>query len=395
MFWCFSGKKTINKTIISSFEKKKILKSYYLKLTALIAVSIFLMSWGNSGHKKINGNAELSYNSEIQELMTWTQDLISHASDADDRKAWDPDEAPRHYIDIDEYAEFIATGTIPQDIDDAIAAHGYSFVYDAGVLPWATKNTYDSLVNCFARLDWESAMLFASDLGHYVGDGHMPLHITTNYNGQYSNNYGIHSRYESTMINTYGSQIFYEGDEITYITDVQQYIFNYLYANYIYVDSVLLADDYAKSINSNTSSSEYKAALWEKTGAFTTLLFKNASHALAELIYSAWCDANKPYIFSGPFIFTHQKNEPEFLEQNVPNPFSSSTQITYSLPLLNHVSIEVLNLEGKKIATLVDQEEGKGTHSLEWRPSGIREGLYLLVFKSGNTTEIRKMMLVD
>ena len=77
------------------------------------------------------------------------------------------------------------------------------FVIDQGVLPWATQITYDSLVNCFTRFDWAKAVLFASDLGHYVGDAHNPLHITRNYNGQYSGNYGVHSRYESGMINAF------------------------------------------------------------------------------------------------------------------------------------------------------------------------------------------------
>ena len=55
------------------------------------------------------------------------------------------------------------------------------------------------------------------------------------------------------------------------------YIFNYIYANYIYVDSIMAADDYAQAVAGNDYSYEYKAALWEMTGGFTIPLF---SHGL-------------------------------------------------------------------------------------------------------------------
>lgn len=368
------------------------MKLQSLKIIALAIVSVMFMSWGNNGHKKISGNAELSFNAEMVDFHAWVSELISHASDADIRKQWDPDEGPRHYIDIDLYEEFLNTGEIPQDIDQAIALHGYSFVYGAGVLPWATLNTYDSLVNAFERFDWESAILFAADLGHYVGDGHMPMHITKNYDGQYTGNNGIHSRYESSMINTFGSQIVYDGDDISVIEDVNRYIFDYLYFNYTYVDSVLLADDYARSVNSNTSSTAYKQALWYKTMGFTTMLFRNASHSLAELIYSAWAEAGKPYLFSGPYIFTHDLEAPVYLKQNSPNPFSVSTTITFTMAEYGKISLEVVDISGQCVATIFDGNMTKGEHSLVWQAPGLEEGMYLLVMKSDRVTETRKML---
>ncbi len=62
--------------------------------------------------------------------MTWADTLTAHASDADYRKSTDPTEAPKHFIDIDYYPEFVSTGTIPQDFDSIVAIHGYSFVID-------------------------------------------------------------------------------------------------------------------------------------------------------------------------------------------------------------------------------------------------------------------------
>jgi len=82
---------------------------------------------------------------------------------------------------------------------------------DQGILPWAILKTADSLPSCFENNDMHKAMLLAADLGHYIGDSHMPLHITRNYNGQYTGQYGVHSRYESNMIGTFQNQIVYDG----------------------------------------------------------------------------------------------------------------------------------------------------------------------------------------
>ena len=366
----------------------------YLFIVVLIAIALMLMSWGNAGHRKISGHAALSFNDEMADFHAWVQALVDHASDADIRKQWDPDEGPRHYIDIDLYDEFQISGTIPQEIDEAIALHGYSFVYDAGVLPWATLDTYDSLVACFLRLDWDKAVLFAADLGHYVADGHMPLHITANYDGQFTGNYGIHSRYESAMINTYITNILYEGDAISAIPDINQYIFDYLYFNYTYVDSVLAADDHARSINPNTSSAEYKLALWEKTRGFTAMLFEHASHSLAELIYTAWTEAGKPKLFTGPFIFTHDYQEPRYLKQNIPNPFCSSSTIIYSVPKNTLVILEVLDIKGNVVDTLKSGREDRGEYRLTWYPEDRPDGIYLLVLSMEGIREVRKMMLM-
>jgi hypothetical protein len=364
-------------------------------LNIIIAgLSLILISWGNTGHEKISREASLSYNQDMSQFNAWTDFLAAHASDADERKAWDPNEGVKHYIDIDNYQQFINEGTIPQTWDSVINIYGTSFVYDQGILPWATLRTYDSLVACMERHDWSQAKYFAADLGHYVGDGHMPMHITRNYNGQNSGNTGIHSRYESTMINNYIYQIEYEGYNMEVISNVNQYIFDYLYVNYTYVDSVLMADDYAKSISENTSSSAYKQALWEKSQQFTIHLFTQASHTLAELIYNAWLQAGSPSMTSAVNDITGSENIP-VLYQNVPNPFKESTLIRYSVPDNLDVQIFIRNSEGMLVDTLTDEMKASGEYSIEWKREKLEGGIYFLVFHAGRFVEVKKLILLD
>jgi len=271
--------------------------------------------------------------------------------------------------------------------------HHPSFVEDQGYLPWATEATYDTLKACFERRDWDKAVLVAADLGHYVADAHMPLHLTRNYNGQFTGNKGIHSRYESTMIGDYIDQIQFEGDSIHPIENVNKYIFDYIYHNYPYVDSVIAADDYASNHTGSTSSNAYTNSLWEKTRSFTIPLFRNASLALTELIYTAWIEAGKPYIDVTSVASLSRKGIS--LEQNYPNPFSHSTSIQFTLQNEADVILDVFDDSGRLVENILDSHCPSGETKLLWQPGNLSPGNYYLVLKSGKYKEVRTIILVD
>jgi hypothetical protein len=351
-------------------------------LVILAVFSLFLMSWGYNGHQRINHHASLSFTPEMQQFLAWTTTLAEHASDADDRKETDPEEIPRHYIDIDNYPAFLEEGRIPQAYDSVVVLYGEDFVIDQGILPWATLTTYDSLVNSFLRHDWGKAVLFASDLGHYIADASMPLHITRNYNGQYSGNYGIHGRYENEMIDFFLAEIDYGGSDISLITDVDDYIFNRIYSNYQYVDSVIAADDYARAIAGNTSSPEYLQALWEKSESFTVPLFSQASHTLAELLLTAWTEAGRPVIDGSGIVNPASHGNSRFL-QIFPNPCSDFSRIRFTLSENSMVCIEILNINGTAVATPVNGYFSEGVRNFIIDFNGLLPGIYIISVKAG------------
>jgi hypothetical protein len=329
---------------------------------------------------------------------TWADSLAAHASDADDRRSWDPDEAPKHYIDIDNYPEFIATGTIPQNFDSLVAIHGYSFVMDQGILPWAILKTADSLQAAFENNDMHKSMLIASDLGHYIGDSHMPLHITRNYNGQYTGQYGVHSRYESNMIGTFQNQIVYDGDSLLYIENLSDFVFDMLYENYQYVDSVLYADSVAEAFAGNHTSSVYYNKFWEIAKNFTISLFQKASHRLTCIIYTEW-------INSGISAVNNSENNNLIsgftLLQNYPNPFNPSTKIKYSIPAVTlrqaqsdiSVTLKVYDVLGNEIETLVNEENTAGSYEVTWFAEKLPSGVYFYQLRVGELSQTKKMIL--
>lgn len=355
-----------------------------------LVLAVLAGSWGSTGHRIINGNASLSFDPQMSDFNTWTSFLSSHASDADYRKNDDPSESPKHYIDIDRYYSFLVLGRIPQTLDSVVTLYGSSVVYDNGILPYATIATVELLQRCFEDGNLDAAQVAAADLGHYVGDGHMPLHITSNYNGQNTGNDGIHSRYESSMISVYSDQIIYEGDSVHFIPDVTEYIFSYIYHNYSYIDSVLMADNYAKNLTGSTNSSAYKAALWEKTGGFTIKLMKNASHSLAELIYTAWVNAGSPDLgtFSIDDFYNSRKESIEGIYPTAPGSFV----VKLNLPENVSLKLSVFDLSGHEVSVIENSSKSKGKHELLWTSPQLSKGMYVLVLKTGKTIETRKFL---
>ena len=362
---------------------------------SLIVLCLMLSAWGSKGHKKINQNMAACLPVQMSFLKpTWTNVVTYYASQADYRKNEDPNESPRHYIDIDNYPEFVQSGSILQIYDSVLAKYGSPFVIDQGILPWATLTTFDSLKNCFHREDWNKASLFAADLGHYVGDGHMPLHITRNYNGQFTGQIDIHSRYETSLVAKFESQILYPVDSAQYISNVGGYVFDYLYFDYKYVDSVLLADTYARTVAGTTGTDAYYQALWGKSGNFTILMMRNASNALANLIYTAWVQAGSPTINSNAIEEPIGANQPRLMSV-FPNPVAKSAYFQLVVPENDMpVSLSVYDSSGNLRDSVLNERMAEGYHKIKWTPNDLSPGIYFCVLKTGLYTTTKKFVLV-
>jgi len=79
---------------------------------------------------------------------------------------------------------------------------------------------------------------------------------------------------------------------------------------------------------------------------------------------------------------------------NYPNPFNAQTVIEYQLPVSASVKLEVYNLLGNKVTTLVDGEQEAGYKSVIWDASRVSSGLYFYKLTAGDFSETRRMMLV-
>lgn len=82
------------------------------------------------------------------------------------------------------------------------------------------------------------------------------------------------------------------------------------------------------------------------------------------------------------------------MSQNFPNPFNPLTKIEFSLPNFSYVSIDLFNLIGQKVATIIEGDFDAGYHKAEFNASELSSGLYLYKITAGEFTQIKKMMIV-
>jgi hypothetical protein len=82
------------------------------------------------------------------------------------------------------------------------------------------------------------------------------------------------------------------------------------------------------------------------------------------------------------------------LEQNYPNPFNPVTSITFRLPSASHVRLEVFDLLGKRVATLLDEQRSPGVHTVAMDASALSSGTYLCRMTAGGAVATRKMMVL-
>ncbi|GEM_PF-1849271 len=82
------------------------------------------------------------------------------------------------------------------------------------------------------------------------------------------------------------------------------------------------------------------------------------------------------------------------LNQNYPNPFNPNTTIQFSLPESSHATLEVYNMLGQRVATLVNETLTAGTHTANFDASDLSSGVYLYRLQAGNEVQTRKLTLV-
>ena len=185
--------------IINKFKCQQARKPASIIKVAALGVFILFTNWGFFAHQKINRLAVFTLPPEMIGFYKKNIQYLSEASvNPDKRRYAVADEAPRHYIDLDDYGDS-AVFKLPRYWKDAVTKFGEDSLMRHGIVPWHINQVFNQLKDAFLVKDPTAILRLSAELGHYVADANVPLHTTSNYNGQKTDQLGIHGFWESRL----------------------------------------------------------------------------------------------------------------------------------------------------------------------------------------------------
>ena len=280
----------------------------FLFLSSILFASI---PWGFYAHKRVNRYAVFTLPEELVGFYKKHIDhLTEHAVDADKRRYAIKEEAPRHYIDIDHYGEN-PFEIMPRKWTDAVEKFSEDTLIAYGIVPWHIQTVYNRLVRAFEEKNIDYILKNSADLGHYVSDAHVPLHTTENYNGQLTNQKGIHAFWESRMPELFADDYDYLVGTAEYQYSVLDVAWQAVESSFNSLDSVLLFEkelsrefeqdkqySYEKrgTKTIKVKSADYSLAYHTKLDGMVERRLRLSIIAIGNLWYSAWVDAGQPIL---------------------------------------------------------------------------------------------------
>ena len=124
--------------------------------------------------------------------------LSEHAVDPDKRRYAVKEEGARHYIDIDHYGTY-PFNELPHNWDSAVTKFSIETIQQNGIVPWWLQTMAYRLTEAFKQKNVSGILKLSAEIGHYLADAHVPLHASSNHNGQLTGQRGIHGFWESRI----------------------------------------------------------------------------------------------------------------------------------------------------------------------------------------------------
>ena len=276
----------------------------------LLALVVGLSSWGFLVHRTVNQLAIYSLPAPLQAYFYEGKSyLVENAPRPDIRRNTDKTEDTKHFIDLEMFGPN-AANDMPMDWAGAVKKYGIDSLKKYGWGPYNAIMQYEHLTNAFKLKNKDSILYYAADLGHYIGDLHVPLHTTANYDGQLTGQKGLHSLWESYIpeltINQYD---LYNKHTAVYLKNPAEALWKD-----IRKANALLPKMFAKELQLTakfTPETKYKTQMrYGKEAKVYTKEFAEAyaealgptingqliasANLLADFWYTAWVNAGKP-----------------------------------------------------------------------------------------------------
>lgn len=266
--------------------------------------------WGFYAHRKINYHAVFLLPPEMMVLYKPAIGFLEeHAVDPDKRRYAVPEEGPRHYIDIDHFGTY-PFDSLPRKWNDAVAKYSEDTLMAHGIVPWWLQTMLYRLTEAFKEKNQAKILKYSAEIGHYIADSHVPLHASSNHNGQFTDQKGIHGFWESRipeLLAEKGWDLFIGKAE--YIKNPADYIWKRVLESAAAADTVLKyekelsgqfpADQkFAFEDRNGVTIRQYSAAYSLKYDALLKGMIerrmRQSIYTVASFWYTAWVNSGQP-----------------------------------------------------------------------------------------------------
>lgn len=267
-------------------------------------------AWGFYVHKLINYNAVFLLPPDMMVLYKPHITFLSeHAVDPDKRRYAVKEEGARHYIDVDKYGTY-PYSDLPRSWGEAAIKYSEDSLRQHGIVPWWIQVMLQRLTDAFRECDQSRILKLSAEIGHYIGDAHVPLHACSNHNGQFTNQRGIHGFWESRVPELLAEK---EWDFIIgradYVKKPLDLTWRKVLESAIAADSVL---KFEKRLNDSIPSdrkyafenrngvmikqysTEYCAVYNHMLDGMIERRLRESIHTVASFWYTAWVNAGQP-----------------------------------------------------------------------------------------------------
>jgi hypothetical protein len=289
--------------------------------------------WGFYAHRQINYYAVFLLPPGMLGLYKKEIGFLAdHAVDPDKRRYAVVAEGPRHYIDLDRYGQY-PFDSLPRTWAAAVARFGEDSLNRHGIAPWWIQQMLVRLTKAFERRDLVLILKTSADLGHYISDIHVPLHASSNHNGQYTGQQGIHGFWESRVPELFAATSFdFLIGRAAYLADVQGFTWARVLESAAAADTVLRVErelsaqtppdrKYAFETRNGQVIRQYASAYSDRyhrlLNGMVERRMRQSIYAVASCWYTAWVNAGQPDLntLSGEGFSEADKMEWEFLQK--------------------------------------------------------------------------------
>jgi hypothetical protein len=203
-----------------------------------------------------------------------------------------PNERRNHFIELDKYGKF-PFDTLPRSYKAALSKYSKSKIESTGLLPWQIGVYSAKLTDDMKTGRWDEAKIDAAFLANYVAEAHDPFNTTENYDGKVTGQAGVNERFNTILIDRYGSFFPLNPHDAFFITDPTDFAFDMCLNAHSHLEALLLADRNAKRGLSSYTDDYYDRFYNLAAGPLIKQL-SDASTDVGSYWLTAWTNAGKP-----------------------------------------------------------------------------------------------------